>query len=130
MPVDWNVLDTHVARFGKKVKRIKGDGYCFTRAMHEALVTDLGWNIDRKQISQRIMDEIYLNVPQYIHFHRITKGKDNTITSFIEDCQKFLFKKGYTVDATDVVIAASANALNINLYIYQEIGGKAVIVQQ
>ena len=71
-----------------------------------------------------------MNVPRYIHFHRITKGKDNTITSFIEDCQKFLFKKGYTVDATDVIIAASANALNINLYIYQEIGGKAVIVQQ
>ena len=76
------------------------------------------------------MDETYINVPQYIHFHRITKGKDYTITSFIEDCQKFLFKKGYTVDATDVVIVASANALNINLYIYQEIGGKAVIVQQ
>ena len=109
---------------------MKGDGYCFTRALRETLVTDLGWNIDRKQISQRIMDEIYINVPQYIHFHRITKGKDNTITSFIEDCQKYLFKKAYTLDATDVVIAASANALNINLYIYQEIGGKAVIVQQ
>ena len=90
----------------------------------------MGWNIDREEISQRIMDEIYINVPRYIHFHRITKGKDNTIRSFIQDCEKFLFKKGYTVDATDVVIAASANALNINLYIYQEIGGKAVIVQQ
>ena len=123
-------LTHNLAHFGKEVKRIKGDGYYFTRALCETLVTDLGWNIDRKQISQRIMDEIYINVPQYIHFHRITKGKDNTIISFIEDCQKFLFKKGYTVDAADVVIAASANALNIDLYIYQEIGGKAVIVQQ
>ena len=94
------------------------------------MVTDLGWNIDREELSHQIMEEIYTNVPQYIHFHRITMGKDNTIRSFIQDCEKFLFKKGYMVDATDVVIAASADALNINLYIYQEIRGKAVIVQQ
>ena len=35
-----------------------------------------------------------MNVPQYIHFHRITKGKDNTITSYIEDCQKVSFQEG------------------------------------
>ena len=46
------MLDKHVAHFDKEVKRIKGDGYCFTRALHETLVTDLGWNIDREELSQ------------------------------------------------------------------------------
>ena len=48
----------------------------------------------------------------------------------LEQALLFFDKKRYIIKAVDVCIAAAANALNMNLYIYEKLGKKAVTIQQ
>lgn len=48
----------------------------------------------------------------------------------MEDAEKFLRDRQYLLDIVDVCIAATANALNLHLYIFENVNGKINIIRQ
>ena len=72
------------------------------------------------------MDEIKNKIDFYSNLQpNITSPND-----LIQQASLFFDKRRYTIKAVDVCIAATANALQMNLYIYEKFGNKAVIIQQ
>ena len=80
----------------------------------------------RKEISEIVMNELVERLDFYSNFHYGLQNK----YQLLKEAELFLTGKAYTIDIGDVCIAAMANALCINLNIFQNIGDNAVIVQQ
>ena len=83
-------------------------------------------NLTRKEISEIMMNERVEWLDFYSNFHHALQHK----YQLLKEADLFLNGKAYTIDVADVCIAAMANALCINLNIFQNIGDNAVIVQQ
>ena len=77
-----------------------------------------------EQVDTSILNEIYNNLGQYTKFH------EGTNRQIIQDAEKFFKtpKLMYGKDIMDVIVCAVANAFETNFAIYQNIGGKAVII--
>ena len=72
---------------------------------------DVRYSID--EISDKILDELYENAHKYKDYHT------GSVRKLIEDSIKYLKETKYTLDIVDVVVGACANALKVNLYIFQ-----------
>ena len=55
---------------------------------------------------------------------------DGSTQSMLKQAEEFLFCGKYILNIADVCVAATANYLHMNLYIFEHLGGKAVIIQQ
>ena len=58
----------------------------------------------------------------YTAFHTNSKHQ------LISDTLKYLNHRMYTMDIVDVVVQACANALKINLYIYERTGSRSILI--
>ena len=81
------------------------------------------------ELKDKISDEMYENVKFYANFHVSSVKVSNR--QLLKDAEEF-FNDGrnYVMNAVDVCIAATANAIKHNLYIFENLGGQAVIIQQ
>ena len=75
------------------------------------------------------IDEMYENVDFYVNFHassaKVSKWQ------LLKDAEKiFNDQRNYVMNVVDVCIAATSNAIKHNLYIFENLGGQAVIIQQ
>ena len=69
------------------------------------------------------MNELYERVNYYSSFHQ------GGIQKLLKDAKKFIKKRKYSLDVVDVCIAATANALKVNLYIFEKINNKVQIIK-
>ena len=98
----------------------------FVESVIEGL-KDLGEKeMDVEEMKVSILNEMYNQMDYYAGFHPTGKCARNVLL----DAEKIFQYKLHTTDIVDVCIAATANTLGVNLYIYEEIGTQAVIIQQ
>ena len=69
------------------------------------------------------MNELYERVNYYSNFHQ------GGIQKLLKDAKKFIKKRKYRLDFVDVSIAATANVLKVNLYIFEKINNKVQIIK-
>ena len=62
------------------------------------------------------------NAEEYSKFHTNSKWQ------LISDMLKYLKDWIYTIDIVDVAVQACANALKVNLYIYERTGPKVILI--
>ena len=124
-PVNWDALDAHVKQFGKEISVVKGDGYCFLSSVTKALSVDCGQNVQREWLANQVLDHMYENSKYYASFH-----EDGSARAMLKQAEEFLLHGQYILNVADVCVAATANYLRMNLYIFENLGGKAVIIQQ
>ena len=67
------------------------------------------------------MNELYERVNYYSNFHQ------EGIQKLLKDAKKFIKKRKYRLDVVDVCIAATANALKVDLYIFEKINKVQII---
>ena len=81
------------------------------------------------ELKDKILDEMYDDVKFYVDFHASSVKVSNR--KLLKDVEEF-FNDGrhYVMNVADVCIAATANAIKHNLYIFENLGGQAVIIQQ
>ena len=123
--VNWDALDAHVKQFGKEIAVVKGDGYCFLSSVMKALSVDCGQNVQRESLANQVLDHMYENSKYYASFH-----EDGSARAMLKQAEEFLVHGQYILNVADVCVAATANYLWMNLYIFKNLGGKAVIIQQ
>ena len=68
---------------------------------------------------------MYEHSNYYASFHR-----DGSTRSMLKQAEEFLLCGKYILNIADVCVAATANYLHMNLYIFENLGGKSVIIQQ
>ena len=104
------------------VKKIPGNGMCFVEAVRESL-KDIGEkDLDVEVLKCIILNEMYNHMDYYAAFHPTGKNPRKVLL----DAEKIFKYTYYTMDIVDVCIAATANALGVNLYIYEQIGSQGV----
>ena len=100
-------------KFGKEILYVPGDGVCFIRSVQYCMKRDLDVRYSIDEILDKILDELYENAHKYKDYHT------GSVRKLIEDSIKYLKETKYTLDIVDVVVGACANALKVNLYIFQ-----------
>ena len=121
--MDWDRLTEHLSLYQRKFIPIHGDGKCFLTAVGTCLANDYIIEIP-EEVDTSILNEIYNNLGQYTQFH------EGTNRQIIQDAEKFFQKPKlmYGCGIMDVIVCTGANALETNFVMYQNIGGKAVII--
>ena len=95
---------------------------CFLQCVKHCLAWDLDIQYLLDEISDKIFDEICDHSELYTQFHTNSKQE------LISDTLKYLNNWMYTIDVVDIVIQACANALKINLYIYEHTGSRSILI--
>ena len=122
--MNWEELTEHLTLYQRKLIPISGNGSCFIESVRTYLANDHLIDIPSQTVENSIFEELYDNVGQYSEFHEGTNRK------ILQDADQ-LFKDPlliYATDIVDVIVCAAANALQTNFAIFQNIGGKAVII--
>ena len=89
-------------------------------AIIQALKLDNDIHINHRTNANRMWKEINERIIFYIHF---ICGERNKPDDVLEDVHKYIEKKDYTIPVADLIVGAAANALNINLKIYENHNG-------
>ena len=124
-PVNWDALGAHVKQFGKEIAVVKGNGYCFLSSVTKALSVDCCQNVQHELLANQVLDHMYENSKYYASFH-----EDGSARAMLKQAEEFLLRGQYILNVVDVCVAATANYLRMNLYSFENLGGKAVIIQQ
>ena len=121
--VQWTELEWYLSReFNREIIRVPGDGACFIRSVKHCLSRDLDVNYTIDEICDKIFEEVCDNAEEYSKFH--TNSKQQLISYML----KYLNERIYTIDIVDVAVQACANALKVNLYIYERTGPKVILI--
>ena len=112
-------------QFGKEISIIPGDGYCFLSSITKALARDCTVSVQCNSLANQVLDHMYEHINYYASFHR-----DSSTLSMLKQAEEFLLCGKYILNIADVCVAATTNYLCMNLYIFENLGGKAVILQQ
>ena len=122
-PVNWNALSAHLNQFGKEIAVVKEDGYCFLSSVTKALARDCGKIVQHKSLGNQVLDHMYEHCKYHASFHQDGRA-------MLKQAEEFLLGGKYILNIADVCVAATANYLRINLYIFENLGGEVVIIQQ
>ena len=90
----------------------------------KALATDCRVSVQCNSLANQVLDHMYEHSKYYPSFHG-----DGSTWSMLKQVE-FLLCGKYILNIADVCVAATANYLRMNLYIFENLGGKAVIIQQ
>ena len=121
--VPWSELASYLeTEYKRKIIRVPGDGVCFLKCVKHCLECDLDIEYSIDQISDKIFDEICDNSEIYTQFHMNSKRQ------LIGDTLKYLNNRMYTIDVVDIVVQACANALKVNIYIYECTGPRTILL--
>ena len=114
----------HLAMYQREVINISGDGYCLINAIIKGLENDYGIIKCQKEIIDEVLEELYDHSDQYVNYFHGTKRE------MLNEAEWYNEKASavYCGQIVDVIICAAANCLGINLAAFQNIGGKAVII--
>ena len=96
-----------------------------TASVTKALSVDCGQNVQCESLANQVLDHMYENSKYYASFH-----EDGSARAMLKQAEEFLLRGQYILNVADVCVAATANYLRMNLYIFENLGGKAVIIQQ
>ena len=121
--VDWRDLGQHLQKFDREVMEVSGNGFCFLEAVRTCLLIDYKEEIPVEKLIKKLMNKLYERVNYYSSFHQ------GGIQKLLKDAKKFIKKRKYSLDVVDVCIAATANALKVNLYIFEKINNKVQIIK-
>ena len=124
-PVNWDALGVHLKQFGKEIAVVKRDVYCFLSSVMKALSVDCGQSVQHESLANEVLDHMYENSKYYASFH-----EDGSARAMLKQAEEFLLCGKYILNVANVCVAATANYLQVNLYIFENLGGKAVLIQQ
>ena len=100
-------------QFGKEICVIPGDGYCFLSSITKALARDCAVSVQHDTLANKVLDDMYEHSNYYASFHG-----DGSTWSMLKQAEEFLLCGKYILNIADVCVAATANDLHMNLYIF------------
>ena len=99
-----------------------GDGYCFLNSVVYCLQNDYNDSITLEELIRKIVSHMCLHYEDYTNFHTFDESPLPPSDTLIEDALEFFKYGNYMSDIVDLLMQITADALRINLFIYQKLG--------
>ena len=110
--------------FNYEIISAEKDGHCFTTSIQQCMARDHGMQFSNFDIKILLMSEVSVNRGKYKKFY--SKSIDTLLTSL----EKYLTFGMYSQEVIDIAILATAKVLSVNMCIYKEQNGKALLITQ
>ena len=109
-------MSTYLETIGRKVVKISSIGKCLLLAIKKCLEVNFDIKRHEKNSAHKIWKELKDSLSFYSDF------TTQNPMDFLNDAQWYLSMKRntYTLKVVDVIVCTAANALNINIKIFQE----------
>ena len=109
-----------------EVTKIKGDGFCFLGSVSKALQIDYGYDLSIQKATEIIMKYLCVNFNRYTAYHQ-KKLEPTTGDTLISDVIDFFASRNYNTNIVDLLMQISADALELQLNIYQNNSGRVQV---
>ena len=123
LPIPWEDVVSHFNDTGWELKNTPGDGFCFISSIVQCMESDHNIVLDKSKVQDLIIDQGIENSEQYsnYHFNRMLTKKEtlHNTDSFMCKLINFFESRDFTWDVVDLIIQIAADALGLNIYIYQ-----------
>lgn len=123
LPCKWEDLQTYISKSGRYLVRVSGDGFCLLHAIKTSLMHDYDELAFTDDLKTRILNYLLDNTHNYDDFHNLSPEQ------LIEETTKFFESRDFDTDFGDMFVQMAADALSLNMYIYQQSdGGQAQLI--
>ena len=99
-----------------------GDGYCFLNSVVYCLQNDYNDSITLEELIRKIVSHMCVHYKDYTNFHTFDESPLPPSNTLIEDALEFFEYGNYMSDIVDLFMQITADALWLNLFIYQQSG--------
>ena len=118
----WSEIKTFLSRHNMDIHITPGDGYCFLNSVVYCLQNDYNDSITVEELIRKIVSHMCLHYEDYTNFHTFDESPLPPSDTLIEDALEFFKYGNYMSDIVDLLMQITADALRINLFIYQKSG--------
>ena len=126
-------LEEHLKRSNRVVHRVRGDELCFINAIAMCLQEDHNISIQISETINIILQHLAEKHQDYVHFHVVPdmSSQDGVSKSdlLLNDAMDFFQNRNYNKDIVDLLVTITADALGLDLYIYQNNQGKIQVLK-
>ena len=112
----WCNLPEHLRQRQRKIHIIRGDGFCFTKAVLKCLEADHGVIVDFKEAIQIITEQLLDHHDKYVEYHTTVQHNDPRVTDsdlLLSEAMDFFQNRQYTKDVVDLLVQVTAVVLGI-----------------
>ena len=126
IPISWPQINSELHKIGHEEYNVPGSGFCLVDSLVRVLQVEYKMDISIQNAKHLIQNQALEEHGKYINFHSVKKPKQyipKYITNadlFLEEIISFFNNCDYTQDVVDVLIKIAADALGINILMYQE----------
>ena len=126
----WQYFNNYVSSVLHEILPVSGDGFCLINSLILAMAKDHNIIVQFDEAKQLILHTLIDNHQKYVDFHnKRHKCQDPNcqITSsdlLICNMIQFFDTKAFDVDVVDILIQIAADALNLNIHVFQSNHGK------
>ena len=123
LPITWKEIGTHFDDIGHETVPIQGDEFCFITSLVKAMKSEHNIILEKSEAQDLIIDQAIENCQQYSLYHYKTlteKESLNNTDSFMSELIDFFNSRDFMCNVVDLIIQIAADALGLNIYIYQE----------
>ena len=122
--IDWLKLPKELQKYKYEVIEAEKDGHCFIGAIRFCLEHDHGMIFMEEDIKRLITYEVYQNNNYYNTFY------NGSILCMLRALDRYIFKGVFTHQVVDIAILAAGKILRVNMCIYKNENGKAILYSQ
>ena len=124
MNIDWSQLHKELKKFKYEVIEADKNDHCFIGAIRFCLEHAHGMIFTEEDIKRLITYEVFQNNNYYSAFY------DGSILCMLWALDRYIFKGVFTHQVVDIVILAAGTILRVNMCIYKNENGKAILYSQ
>ena len=132
LPTAWTNLQQHLGRRNRVVHRVSGSGFCFLNAVAKSLQADHDIKIQLSEAINIIVQHLLENHQNYVDFHTVSAKIHKLVTNsymLLNEAIDFFNSRNYNNDVVDLLVTITADALGLDLYIYQNNRGKIQVLK-
>ena len=124
MNIDWLQLPKELKKFKYEVIEAEKNSHCFIVAICFCLEHDHGMIFMEEDIKRLITYEVFQNNNYYSTFY------DGSILCMLWALDRYIFKGVFTHQVVDIAILTAGTILCVNMCIYKNENGKAILYLQ
>ena len=114
-------IENWVARIGRRVVKIKGDGFCFINSIQRCLQIDYRMVITIQETTSLILSYLLENIQKYTQFHIIKYSKSTSIADDLAtEVFDFFNTRDFNKDVVDLIVQVAADAMGLDIFILQK----------
>ena len=122
--IDWLTLGTYLGKYNYEVVPAQKDGHCLIMAIRLCLERDHGMIFTDGDIKKLITYEVFQNNSTYIQYY------DGTVLAMLRSLDRYIVHGIYSQQVVDIAVLAVGKILRVNMCIYKNQQGKAILYSQ